>query len=205
MSTFHRTWFHRGSFSRAKLNRGSMLVAVVFLFTAPQTQAQSDRDDQPHNFSLAAGLSWSSTGGFAIDVGGLRYGYDFNERWGMEFSLLANDIDDLSRSNRFLDVSATYVMWRNEDSRLLLFGGPGVLRYRNVRTFYDQRDEFGFPVTIDNGDDDTPTVHLGVAWEKQLTENGFLRTDLRFRRHVDIFDQFDSDSSDATVSFGWRF
>ena len=50
-----------------------------------------------------------------------------------------------------------------------------------------------------------PTFHVGLGFEISLTEKLYFRPDLRHRRHLDVIDQLDDSSFDATLGIGWKF
>lgn len=143
-------------------------------------------------------------------VGGLRYGFNFTDSWGLEASVgyapstvtefagPAIDIDLLTA-----DLDAVWHLRR--DARLIPYvvGGIGYAQADLDRTLLGTVD--GQSVSID--DDGGFSANIGVGLKYFATDHLILRVDARYR-YVDVLVDPYGDSlscAEATVGIGWRF
>jgi hypothetical protein len=87
------------------------------------------------------------------------------------------------------------------------------LRYSNVHTVYldaltgartspsPAADAF----VVGHGNSLRGTAHLGLGFSFDFTSHLYLRTDLRYRHHLNTPDFLDSDSVESSFGVGWRF
>ncbi|NJL30020.1 MAG: porin family protein [Thermoanaerobaculia bacterium] len=167
------------------------------LFGAGAASAQN----RSNALELGLGPSYSDRNDFSLGIVALRWSHDFNPRWGLEFAGSTDDVDDYDRSQRFIDVSARlYVFFRRR------LGGVRVLgRRRRVLPRHQLFRPRRMPIFEDRGTDSTGTAHVGVAARWSINDRLYLRPELRYRDHNDVFNSADPDSLEATVAVGWRF
>ncbi|HKH45245.1 MAG TPA: porin family protein [Thermoanaerobaculia bacterium] len=157
------------------------------------------------------------------EVFGIRGGYRFHPSFGVEGSLSRVDLADafpltdlpaipeldvdLQADLYNLDVS---LQWLPGRGNLLVFAGPGIARLDAEIdvTFFGQR-------ISESESSDIFTAHAGLAYEWEVSDRAFVRTDARVRRYFDD-DLEDQDTVDtfavsykatdyeASVIFGWR-
>lgn len=160
--------------------------------------------------------------GDRTEVFGVRGGYRFHPSFGVEGNLSRVDLADafpltdvpaipeldvdLNADLYNLDVSLQWFPGRGD---LLVFAGPGIawLDAEIDVTFFGQ--------TVSESDSvEIFTAHAGLAYEFQVSDRTFVRTEARVRRYFD--DEIDQDTVDvfavsyeatdyeASVIFGWR-
>lgn len=177
------------------------IIAIAILSAGLAAAIPAAAQDRANAFELALGPAYTSKEDFSFGVVGVRWSHAFNPAWGLEIAASSDDVDDLDRSQRFLDVSARYTFFDENDWEVFAFWGGGVLTYR-ATTF----SIFGEDVVVqDLGDDETTTAHVGLGARWSFNDRLYLRPELRYRDHLDVFSSAEDDSFEGTVALGWRF
>lgn len=176
----------------------SMLLCSMLL-VAGSVGAQEGESGVDIGFGLGISHSDGDTDSNLTAVS-VRAHHWFSDRWGFEGAFSVTDRGVFNEDNLFLDLSGLYLLHENDRFSTFLIGGVGALEYQ-VQEF--STTPGGFP--IDRGEDTVPTLHIGIGFEVALGERFLFRPDLRHRRHLDVVDDADDRSFDATVGFGWRF
>lgn len=153
-------------------------------------------------FELSLGPSYTSVDGFSFSTAGLRWSHSFNPEWGLEIAASSDDLDDFDHSQRFIDVSARYTFFDREDWEVFAFWGGGMLTYRAIFVASDLQGNLIF---VDRGNDETSTAHVGLGARWSFNDRLYLRPELRYRDHFDVFSSAEDDSFEGTVALGWRF
>ena len=169
-------------------------VAAALLAFAPASQAAELKNGAEISF----GASYSSNdedSQFDLSSWGLRYHYDFNDRWGIEGAYTNQDQDSIDAD--IYEASARFTFFENDRVRVFGLAGAGVFSYDYV--FFVGED------ALVVGNDDVAVYHLGIGAEVNLGDRFYLRPDLRQRWAVDFFSAYDDSTSEATLAFGFRF
>lgn len=130
---------------------------------------------------------------------GARMGNRFSENFGWQFSGGVFDLNgeqDRPLAGSVGDANG-YIFdgsfqWFIGGTNLALFGGPG---FATVDV-----DLVG---TTEDVSDDAFTLHLGMSYVFQFTDNLYLRPDVRFRSFYG--DTYEKTDTEATLAFGWSF
>ncbi len=185
-----------------------LLASLLAFFSTPPAAAGEG------NFEIAAG-AYVAGSGFVGDEAayGLRGGYRFTERWGLQGSLSRVELFDLygpyagvEGDATFFDVSGQFFFTPGRRAELYLYGGIGMARFDidvgriRVDLPYAGRVETrGFSATFD----DDFTTHIGLGVNIRLNEKMYLRPDIRHRwlgsaggGTLDV---------EPSIALGWRF
>ena len=167
------------------------------------------------NFEIAAGAYVSGTTGFVGEEGilGLRGGYRFTERWGLQGSLSRVDLFDavspfvdVDGDATFFDVSGMFFITPRRRAELFVYGGVGYARFdvdvAPIRLDLPHVGRIrlpGFGFTVE----DDFTGHLGLGVNIRLSEKMYLRPDIKVR----WLGSLESGTADAepSLGLGWRF
>ncbi len=183
-----------------------LALLAMSLLLAPAAAAQG-------NFEIFAGAAYSSEPGDYIGTGsvGLRGGYRFTDRWGLQGSLSRVESFDLyvpyvdfGVDATYLDASAVLFVTPRRKAELFFYGGVGVVFIdADAGIRFHARDfaKHHTRVAVSASDEEL-TAHLGVGVNIKLTQRMYLRPDLRLRW---LGGDNDSTESETTLGLGWRF
>ncbi len=181
-------------------NLALVLAAMLALssFAAPAAAVES-------NFEIFAGGFFPDSFDHDEFTYGVRGGFRFSDRWGLQGSLgrveLWDDgghFWDVDLNATFLDISAMLFVNPRSKAELFFYGGPGM-------AFFDIGVGGvgpGFIVW-----DDDFTLHAGAGLNVRLSDRMYLRPDVRVRWLGAFDDGFDDGGTDfeATLALGWKF
>ncbi|MEM7587540.1 MAG: porin family protein [Acidobacteriota bacterium] len=193
-----------------KATRSLAALFVLACFTLPQPVAAG----QSH-FEIFAGQYFADSSIGDEPVVGLRGGYRFNDRFGLEASLSRAEVIDPIASvfgadgdGVFFDVSARWYLTPEKRAQWVLYGGPGYASLESGRQF---RFDFLGPRDPDDPvlSTDSVSLHVGIGVEIAVGRRTYLRPDVKARwlegySSNDGFLRSDFEY-EATVGFGWKF
>ncbi len=172
---------------------------ALFSFPAPAAAVES-------NFEIYAGGFFPDDHSDQDELTyGVRGGFRFSDRWGLQGSLgrvelwdSGGHFWDVDLNATFLDVSAMLFVNPRSKAELFFYGGPGM-------AFFDVGIGGvtpGFVVW-----DDDVTLHAGAGMNLRLSDRMYLRPDVRVRWLGAFDDGFDDGGTDfeATLALGWKF
>lgn len=142
---------------------------------------------------------------------GLRYGYNFTDAWGLEFSVGRTNTSAIGLSGRDTDLDLTTfdvdaIYHFNPSSRFVpyVLAGVGYASADLDRPLTGTVSGVG-PVRIN--DDNGFTLNAGVGAKYFLTDNVSLRLDARYRYLDKVVDRFDDslNTFETTLGVGFRF
>ncbi len=184
-------------------NTSILLVSLLALFSTPPAEAGDG------NFEISAG-AYVAGSGFVGDEAtfGLRGGYRFTDRWGLQGSLSRVELFDLfshyfdaEGHATFFDVSARFFITPGRRAELFVYGGIGMARV-DVDVDHGHAGGTRVPGFGITSDDDF-TTHLGLGVNIRLNKTMYLRPDVR-HRWLDSFDRGTVDF-EPSIRLGWRF
>ena len=185
------------------------LASLIALLSSPPASAGEA------NFEIAAGAYVSGTTSFVGEEAllGLRGGWRFTDRWGLQGHLSRVDLFDavspfvdIDGDATFFDVSGVFFITPRRRAELFVYGGIGYARF-DVEVGPIRLDlpyaspirlpGFGFTV------EDDLTGHLGLGVNIRLSERMYLRPDLRVR----WLGNLESSVADVepSLGLGWRW
>lgn len=192
-----------------RLTRFAAALAVAAL--AMTSTVRAETKGKTGNAEVVGGWYWAQGTDLSDDpdaapVFGLRMGYNFTSRFGMQGSVewLDTEYDLPAPLTGQGDISAAMarvdLVWNvNPDDRAVfhVFGGPG---YSWVTT--------DVPVPLDpsaEDDDSIFTLNLGVGVSIYATEHFYIRPDLSARWYADDEDGDGHTDVEATIGLGWQW
>lgn len=141
---------------------------------------------------------------------GVRYGYNFNQSWGLELSLgqNLNSVTGLAGSDVDIDVSTVDLnaVWHfNPQSRFVPYVTAGAGYAAADLDFPLQGTVNGQPVSIE--DDNGFSLNAGVGAKYFATDRLMIRLEARYRYLDGLVDAFDDslNTFETTLGVGWRF
>ena len=185
-----------------KIAAATAALAFAFLAFAPDAHSEELASQElasqelDHGVELFAAASYASArdgSDFELSSAGIRYHYDWTERWGFEAAYTSQDYLEAD----LYEASGRFTFFRDSRFRLLALAGAGVLSYEYS---YDRGNG-----NYDLGQDDTLAVHAGIAAEIDLGDRLYLRPEFRQRWAIDLFGPYDDSSSQASLGLGYRF
>jgi len=143
-------------------------------------------------------------------VGGLRYGYNFTDSFGLEGSLGYNPNSVTGLAGSDIDIDLTTIdlnaVWHfNSGSQLVPYLTAGI-GYASADLDRPIRGTVnGQPVSID--DDSGFTANAGAGLKYFATDRVILRVDARYRYMDALVDNFDDSLGgiETTIGIGWKF
>lgn len=197
---------------------GLAAVGALMLATAPAMAQVEARSSEAHVYAgqlFGDDLTDTTISGQTPELDddlayGVRYGYNFNQSWGLELSLghNPNSVTGLAGSDIDIDLSTVDLnaVWHfNPQSRFVPYVTAGAGYATADLDLPLQGTVNGQPVSID--DDSGFSLNAGVGAKYFVTDRFLIRFDARYRYLDAVLDSFaeSPNTIETTLGVGWRF